>query len=191
MPTTAYCYVDESGVSNTGEPFIVGIVVVDPNQEPIRKLCERIEQTSGKARVKWGKAKYERKLAYMQEIINTSDFVGRLFFATFHNTKKYDDCTVRAIAATLRRQERITKDAVVIIDALPAAKITQTTNKLRQYGIHPKKVRGIDDEQTSALLRLADALCGLVRAAYREQSEMKQILDVGISTGVITFVSPC
>jgi len=60
--------------------------------------------------------------------------------------------------------------------------------QLRQLGIVAKKVRGLKDE-TDALIRLADAVCGLVRGATEGQAAMRALFERGIQTGVLKDLS--
>lgn len=50
-----------------------------------------------------------------------------------------------------------------------------------------KKVRGASDE-TDALIRLADAVCGFVRAALEGQSDMRTLFDEQVRLGVVREV---
>lgn len=60
--------------------------------------------------------------------------------------------------------------------------------ELRGKGIRTRKVRGARDE-SDALIRLADGVCGLVRAAEEGQPEMRRLLERGLQTGVLKDVS--
>ncbi len=191
MPTTDYCYVDETGQDTTGALFVVGIAVVGAAQAELLRLCEQYERQSGKGRVKWLKAGYEQKLAYLRLVIHTPAFRGRLFYASFHDTRAYEDCTVQAIATFLGRAPAAGRTSVVLIDALPKSKERSTAVKLRQAGAFPKKVRGIEREETHALMRLADSLCGLVRGAYQCQPEMVLLYEQAVALGVLYPLPGC
>lgn len=54
-------------------------------------------------------------------------------------------------------------------------------------GANVKKVRGASDE-TDALIRLADAVCGFVRAALEGQSDMRTLFDEQVRLGVVREV---
>jgi len=60
--------------------------------------------------------------------------------------------------------------------------------QLRRSGIHAKKVRGLKDE-SDALIRLVDAICGLVRGAIEKQPAMRALLDQGIQRGMLRDLS--
>lgn len=167
----------------------MGMVVIGKETETYYSLCEQIEQISGKRKGKWIKTTRARRSAYMRSVIENPAFTGRLFYADFHAEKDYASCMARAIAAALISVEA-RKGAVVIIDALPESKERSTMKALRDNGVNPRKVRGLDDEN-DALIRLSDALCGLVRGAKAGQSEMISLLEQGARTGVIVQLGSC
>ena len=77
----------------------------------------------------------------------------------------------------------------VLIDALPPQQTLVVGNLLRQAGVPVKKVRGVRQDENDALIRLADALCGFVRAAYEEQPEMLILFEKAIRQGFIKNLS--
>lgn len=69
MTQKFYCYVDETGQDTRGELFIVTVVVADQERDQLRQACEEIERDSRKGRRKWVKTKYNRRLAYIQQVV--------------------------------------------------------------------------------------------------------------------------
>jgi hypothetical protein len=67
--TKLYCYVDETGQDTQGALFVVSVVLADQERDRALQLCEAIEQSSGKGRVKWIKTDYERRLSYIRQIL--------------------------------------------------------------------------------------------------------------------------
>lgn len=53
-------------------------------------------------------------------------------------------------------------------------------------GIRFKKVRGVRKDENDALVRLADAVCGLVRAAMEGQDPMKELFERALKRGFLT-----
>jgi hypothetical protein len=98
------------------------------------------------------------------------------------------DATIEAIAGALKDWENTDYAATVVIDSLPWALETEIAVKLRRVGARIGKVRGLADEK-EPLIRLADALCGLARAARYGQEDMQELLDWGVKTGVIRLLS--
>jgi hypothetical protein len=78
---------------------------------------------------------------------------------------------------------------VVLIDALPPSQAERIGNLLRQGGVPVKKVRGVRRDENDPFIRLADALCGLVRAAYEEQPEMLVLFEKARQSGIIKDLS--
>jgi hypothetical protein len=182
-----YCYVDESGQHTQGKLFIVSIVLVTgEDRDAYRSLCERVEKESGKNRVKWVRAAYTRNLNYIARIVDASDSVGKLFYALYRDTDQYMLRTTETIAMVFAAVEfpHDTK-ATILIDGLPKAHVSTVGRNLRQAGILVDKVRGIND-QGEALIRLADAVAGLVKAADGDSEEMRNTLKQGLDNGAIT-----
>jgi hypothetical protein len=61
--------------------------------------------------------------------------------------------------------------------------------QLRRSGVHAKKVKGIKKDENDALIRLADAVCGLVRGAIEGQSAMQTLFEQGIQIGALKDLS--
>jgi hypothetical protein len=51
-------------------------------------------------------------------------------------------------------------------------------------------MRGIRRDENDALIRLADALCGFVRAVYENQPDMQQLFQQAIRAKTMRDVSP-
>jgi hypothetical protein len=105
-----------------------------------------------------------------------------------YNRLDYLEATVQAIAGTLRLVESAEYQATVLIDGLPRSEERAVGLQLRRLGVPVKKVRGVKDEN-DVLIRLADAVCGFVRAALEGQSAMRSLLDEQLRLGVVCEVS--
>jgi hypothetical protein len=57
--------------------------------------------------------------------------------------------------------------------------------RLRHLGVRTRKVRGVRKDESDALIRLADALCGFVRAAIEGQEVMKKLFEWGKKKGYL------
>jgi len=55
----------------------------------------------------------------------------------------------------------------------------------RVLHIRVRKVRGVRKDESDALIRLADALCGFVRGAVEGQEAMQGLLEQGKRTGFL------
>jgi hypothetical protein len=180
-----YCYVDETGQDTRGRLFIVSVIVTGVEREQVIELCESIEQTTGKGRVKWIKARYDKRLAYIRRVLQEPVFQGKLYFAVYQDTRDYQSLTIQTIAETILAHARQPYKATVLIDGLPRSRRREVGSRLRNLGIRIRKVRGVRKDEYDALIRLADALCGFVRAAIEGQEAMKVLFEQGKKTGYI------
>ena len=186
MPDKFFCYVDETGQHTKGCLFIVSVVVVPgPQREEALELCEAVERTTGKGKVKWAKANRNRRHNYMREVLKGQPFEGGLTFAMFRNNRQdYPKMTYQTIAMALQDLAGDDYKATVRIDGLPKHQEREVGRMLRRRGLRVNKVRGVKDEGDS-LIRLADALCGLVRNADQGVAEMATLFEQRIRQGVL------
>jgi hypothetical protein len=173
-----YCYVDETGLDTEGAYFLVSVIVTGEERDQLNTTLEQIEQKSGKGKVKWAWAKDSLRLAYIKTVLNENLLSGKLCYATYHNTKDYMPkvvlTTARAFSLHVVEEEY---KATVLIDGLPKPLIPEVGTALRQLHVRTAKVRGVKDEN-EPLIRLADAICGFVRAAEEGRRELKTLLDL-------------
>lgn len=188
MTTKLYCYVDETGQDTQGRLFLVAVVVTGQEREQLRMLCEAVEDRSRKGSRKWSKTSAERRLAYAQGVVDQRAFAGKLHYAIFEGTADYLTATVQAIAETLETGATEDYDATVFIDGLSRSLERAVGLSLRRSGSHVKKVRGLDEE-SDALMRLADAICGLVRGALEGDGALMALYQRGIDTGILRDVA--
>jgi len=161
-----YAYVDESGQDTKGALFVVSVVVLEEEREDITKELERIEKESGKKNVKWHKARPEFREAYLRNITQSPLFINTLFFETFSESKEYLEMTSYATAkAILKKAADRAYRVTVYVDGFNAAEVSHLRQELKALNIKQRKVKGVRRDENNALIRLADALCGLVRDA--------------------------
>lgn len=181
-----YCYVDESGQDTQGEFFIVSVVVAGENRDNLLADLERIEQETGKGKTKWTKASYPRRLAYLRRVFQIHALSGKLSYAIYHDSRNYFDLTVRTLQMTMQDSAIVGTEirATIIIDGMPREQTREVGRRLLRAGLRVKKVRGVSDE-TDALIRLADALCGFARMAFEGQPDMRALCDKEMRAGFI------
>ena len=187
--TKLYCYVDETGQDTRGGLFIVSVVVTEQEREQFRHVCEAIERDSHKGQRKWIKTTYNRRLAYIRQVLEEPRFWGKLNFAVYHEGRDYTFMTVQAIARALIATGETDYKATVFIDGLPRSLEQSVGLQLRLSGARAKKIKGVKKDENDALIRLADAVCGLVRSAIAGQPEMKALFEQGIRAGVLKDLS--
>lgn len=185
MPTSFFCYVDESGQDTKGRLFIVAVVLVDVDSEPARQFCETAEIESKKGKTKWTGSKEQFKIDYIGRVTHCPIFTGRLFFAVYQDTTKYQNVTVQTISKVIKSLPSDFGKVRVYIDALPKSLEGSVILQLRRSETSVEKVRGVEKDENEALIRLADSLCGLVRGAMDGNPDLQELLDWGIKTKVI------
>lgn len=172
MKQKIYCYADETGQDTKGSLFIVGVVLTHTNRDELITVCEAIEAASGKNRAKWIRSKPERRYAYIRQVLKETRLQGKLYVRIGHDVKDYASFTNETIAWAVRTVARESYKVTVLYDGLPRSQERQVGSKLRRLGIQTKTVRGVREE-TDALSRLADALCGFAREAVEGQEQLK------------------
>ncbi len=183
-----FCYVDESGLDARSRLLVVAVVVVGEERDALRRICERAEAESGKGRVKWSWAAPDRRINYMRILLDEPAARGKIWFETHILPQDYLNLTVstiaRAIASAVEAAGVQDYKATILIDGLPKAREQNVGRQLHRMGVHTRKVRGIRDE-SEALIRLADAVCGLARGAAEGNRELSQLLEHGLRMGVL------
>lgn len=180
-----YCYVDETGQDTLGQLFIVSVVVAEEERERLNQILERIEESTNKGRVKWLKAKDEARVEYIRRVLTSPVFKGKLAFASYQNTTDYLPRTVLTTARAITLHAEADYKATVFVDGLPKSQTRWFGRELRHLRIRTKKVRGVRKEEASPLIRLADALCGFVRAALAGREELTILLEKAMAEGYI------
>ena len=167
-PKKLYCYVDETGQDTKGEKFIVVSIVVAEEKGKVLDFLEEAEVESGKHKRKWIKTRLTERDKYLKAVLPKAQLQGKIYYRIFHNSKEYEDLMVLVIAQAINlyiKKKDITEyKATIIIDGLKKAEAKRVAKSLRLLGIKTRKVRGERDE-SNALLRLSDALAGLIREA--------------------------
>ena len=160
-----YCYVDESGQETGGRVFIVGVVAVpDDLHHDLLHRIEGIEREVNK-RKKWGKSERPVNHSYMRRVIDENAFRGRMFYGIFHEAdiSKQGDLRMKAnIVSAIVHMFNPDARVVVFIDGEQKRPAVVIGAILRAMRIRVEHVRTIRREETSALSRLADAICGLI-----------------------------
>ncbi len=183
MTRKFFCYVDETGQDTNGKFFIVSVIVTDQERQGLYQICEKIEDESQKGRRKWNKTAHNRRIAYIRQILADPVFVGKLNYAVYHDENDYTRLTIETIKRTLNALAEEDCEVTVFIDGLQRTLERNVGLQLRRSGFPTKKVRGLNDEN-DALIRLADAVCGLVRSAAEQKLMMRELLEQGVKTGI-------
>jgi hypothetical protein len=174
-----YCYVDETGQDTLGELFIVAIVVTDERQRELEKSLEAIEASTGK-KTKWMKTRDKIRVAYAEALAD-QNFPAMIFVKNYTASKSgFDELEVLATAqalSTYREANAIAENeykVTITVDGLSKTIAARMASEFRKLGIKTRKIVGKKDE-SSAIIRLADAIAGLVREAHEGRPEYKAL----------------
>lgn len=172
-----HCYVDETGLDVASEAFIVGIVIVEGSHELLANQLVEIEKTSRKGRRKWLDAREEQRVSYMSQICDLAGFQRRLIYGVHQGVRDFRTATLITVANAIRAYASDSYKASVFIDGLPKSQVRPAGAQLRKQGISTEKVRGVRDEDSDPFMRLADSVCGFVRAARTGNPELRRLFE--------------
>ena len=179
-------YVDESGQDTKGKLFVVAVVAVE-NSDKSRQLCESVEKSSGKGKVKWRSAQKKRRLMYLRTVISdTPSLESTLFYSIFRHTTDYDSATIDGIAKAIRRLRAPGSHVYVYVDGLSKAKCNVYKTRLRQLNCPVRKVSRVGKDENEPLIRLADALAGASAELlkYRD-NELRELFSEAEKQGIL------
>lgn len=172
-----YCYVDETGQDKRSTSFLVSVIVTEAERDSLIALLEAIERSSGKGHRKWMDARDSQKVEYITQVLSTPAFRHCLTYEVHPLPTNFLQSTILTTAKAILRFAKADYKATVFIDGLPKSQIATVGSQLRQLHVRTEKVRGVRKEEANALIRLADALCGFVRAALEGRSEFQVLLE--------------
>ena len=182
-----YAYVDESGQDTDGKFFIVGVVVTEENRDAVLKELEAIEEESGKHNVKWHSARPQHREKYMTLVARSPLLKNQAFFDTFAHTKQYIELSSFATARAILRKAEENYSASIFVDGFNKRELEKFEHGLKELRIKKRKLRGVRRDENNALIRFADAVCGLVRDAGEGETAaelLKQLLRNGTLTAL-------
>lgn len=186
MPTPCkrlYCYVDESGQDTAGDFFVVSILVTGDERDALLKQLLEIERQSKKRNIKWHKANYRYRLAYIDLLTKLPILEGKIFYEIYDEGKDYLAYTSDATAKTLRHKRA---DAFTIyIDGYREAELTNFKRHLRPSVKVPTQIRGVKRDENNVFIRLVDAICGLVRDAQEDDKQAKEAVKKLKHKGIV------
>ncbi len=160
-----YAYVDESGQDTKGLLFVVSVVVFEGERGVLAQRLEGIEDRSRKGRLKWHKSRHEFRQAYIEALAAIPELEGCVFFEVFADTVQYLKLTAFATAKAILKKAHLPYKVTIFVDGLSNTGIAEFSRSLRDLHIQTRKIRGVRREENEALIRLVDAVCGLVRDA--------------------------
>jgi hypothetical protein len=94
----------------------------------------------------------------------------------FPHTRRYTAATAEAAARAIRLKASGRYKVTVLVDGLRKTERRAFARELRALRISPYKVRGVLKEENNAWIRLADAICGVVRDAEAGQAWARDVV---------------
>ena len=164
-----YCYVDESGQDTKGDWFLVAVIMLGVNRDKIKLKLEKIERQSGKFTTKWHRSKHLQRTRYFDAIINLKELKYSLYYSIYKNTILFADLIALTTVKAINSQNLQNCLVQIVIDGLRKNQEKQFSASIRKLGIKTAKVKGARDE-SDPIIRLADALAGLLRDYYEKKT---------------------
>jgi len=182
-----YCYVDETGQDTKGKLFIVAFVVTNQQKDRLEKKLLVIEQNSGKYARKWQKTRKRERTNYIQAVLELKELEQKLYYKDYVEAgKEYLFLLIYALAELIISQFKSGKISVTI-DALTRKQRNIVAVELRHFGINTDTINGKRDE-SSAFLRLADAVAGFTRDGVEGHSDYHKMFRSAVSRGIINRI---
>lgn len=166
-------FTDESGQDTKGKFFVVSTVICNNDvAESLEKRLNKIEKIAKKSK-KWYKSSDRRRKIYIDELLK-SRILSELsiYYSYYSNKLDYSKLIGSHIAkSVITHTADINYKAKIFIDKTNKKTIDKIKSEIKGYRIKYQKIRGISDE-SSALVRLADATCGLIRDVEKSSSKL-------------------
>lgn len=164
-----YCYVDETGQDSLGSMFIISVVVPEDRDGLLDYLTD-LEIKTGRGKVKWGRANKEKRLDFLEQILNQRTYPLEIYYSVYENTKEYKQATILTIAKSINAIKNFKyKLFTILVDGLGEKDQRYYGSELRHLGIPSRKIRGVKKDENNALIRLADSVCGFVRDVREDE----------------------
>ena len=183
-PQKLYCFVDETGQDTKGGWFLVTVVIVEKDKDMIEQRLVDIERESKKSKTKWHRAKFYQREAYINKIIEFTKLKRSIYYSAYQNSIFYYDLITLTTAKAIYDKASDNYRADILIDGLAKNLEKKVAVSLRRLNIKTAKVKGARDE-SSPLIRLADAISGLIRDAFEGNSWSKQKVKQLINKEII------
>lgn len=179
-----YCYVDETGQDAGSEFFIVVTVISDKEQQLLRDALVSVESLAGTGRLKWHKSRHERRMKYLEMVLQRKIGQGEVFYGKYKKPLPYFFPMMETIKQAIVNKATGDYRAIISVDGLDKKKAAELTNALRIGGLKLEMVRGRRDE-SEPIIRLADRWAGCVRDAFLSGGQAKIFYEQAMKTGYL------
>jgi hypothetical protein len=182
-----YCYADETGPDTKGKMFLVAVVITTSElRETIERNLEDVELKSGKGILKWRLTSQSSKRSYLLGILGIDTLQESLFYSVYRDTLDYFEQIAKTLAKAIIAFSHFRDyQAIIYIDGLRKTEIKQVVKFLSMEGIKRRKVKGLRDE-SSAYIRLADALAGFFRDYEEGNPYTKELFQLFSAKAFVT-----
>lgn len=160
-----YCYIDESGQDTAGELFVVSVLVLGAQRYELEKALEVIELESGKRKKKWTNAKHGEREKYLRSVMRLEGLKNAVFYDVLRESKEFFVFTANVAASAVRKRTKKGDEVTVYVDGFTKIEIAKFKKILKPSMKTRTFVKMIRRDESSSLIRLVDALCGLLRDA--------------------------
>jgi len=171
-----YCYVDETGQDANSKFFIAVVAISGDDQHILREKLIQIEKKAKTGHRKWHKSKPERRLAYLQQVLNERICENGVHFGSFPKPLPYFLPILEILETAIKSKAEKNYQTIIFIDGIDKKKAAELTNALRIRGIKLSFIRTARDE-SEPLIRLADMWAGCLRGAFLEKKDEKEIYE--------------
>ena len=184
-----YAFVEETGQDTDGRLFVVTVVISDETYQLLEATCEEYERLSKKGRRKWHGTNSIPRLEFMRLVVGDNRFRGVLCYSKLEDQNKpnYDRQTISTLVTSIRSKLDGDKYVVEVwIDGLTQTKRAEYATLLRRERLMNVHLHRVRKEESNTLIRLADALAGLLRDAVESKyPDAIQLVNRGLKNEVI------
>lgn len=180
-----YCYVDESGQDTEGELFVISVLVLGAQRYELEKALEAIELESGKRKKKWTNAKHGEREKYLRSVMRLEGLKNVVFYDVLRESKEFFAFTANVTASAVRKRAKKGDEVTVYVDGFTKIEIAKFKKILKPLMKARTFVKMIRRDESSSLIRLADALCGLLRDAEEGSLWAQEFVRLLKSRGIM------
>lgn len=166
-----YCSIAQTGQDSRDRLFTIAMVLTDGCRNELEGLLEAIEKDSGK-KTTWRKTRNHIRTTYTQSLLQET-LPARIYVRTYYNTAGgYDELTAIATWLALYLHEHLVEHykVTIAVAGLSKSLARRYGHLYRLLGIKLRNVHG-ERTESSPMIRLADAITGLVREAIEGNNE--------------------
>ncbi len=157
------CYVDVSGQHADSRHFIVAAIILEQHCcYALGNKLESMERTTGKGVRKWRNTHVSRKKHYLSLLREIPELKDGIFFMSFEEAERYEELTSELLIKAIERKTTAEYQISISIDGLRKRERRAVSKSLSSKELKWKGLQG-EQNQSSAILRLADAVVGLIK----------------------------